>query len=55
MTISNAMHLSAWTDDWVDLPLDDDLFYEKLQEKIANSTFRKDPSAAAVLDVKGTH
>lgn len=55
LTISNAMHLSAWTDDWVDLPLDEDLFYEKLQEKIANSTFRKDPSAAAVLDVKGTH
>lgn len=55
LTLSNAMHLSAWTDDWVDLPLDEDLFYEKLQEKIANSTFRKDPSAAAVLDVKGTH
>jgi len=55
LTISNAMHLSAWTDDWVDLPLDEDLFYEKLQEKIANSTFRKDPAAAAVLDVKGTH
>lgn len=55
LTLSNAMHLSAWTDDWVDLPLDEDLFYDKLQEKIANSTFRKDPSSAAVLDVKGTH
>lgn len=55
LTLSNAMHLSAWTDDWVDLPLDEDLFYEKLQEKIANSTFRKDASSAAVLDVKGTH
>lgn len=25
LTISNAMHLSAWTDDWVDLPLDEEL------------------------------
>ena len=26
LTISNAMHLSAWTDDWVELPIDEDLF-----------------------------
>lgn len=55
LTISNAMHLSAWTDDWVDLPLDEDLFYDKLQERIRNSTFHKETSAQTVLDVKGTH
>ena len=55
LTISNAMHLSAWTEDWVDLPLDEDLFYEKLQEKIRTSVFRKETHAGAVLDVKGTH
>lgn len=55
LTISNAMHLSAWTDDWVDLPLDEDLFYDKLQEKIKNSTFRKETAGGKVLDVSGTH
>lgn len=55
LTISNAMHLSAWTDDWVDLPLDEDLFYEKLQEKIRNSTFSKETESGSVLDVSGTH
>ncbi|MBE9916521.1 Gfo/Idh/MocA family oxidoreductase [Paenibacillus donghaensis] len=55
LTISNAMHLSAWTDDWVNLPLDEDLFYEKLQEKIRSSTFQKEQSVGVVLNVKGTH
>jgi len=38
LTISNAMLLSTWTDDWVELPIDEDLFYEKLQEQISRST-----------------
>jgi len=54
LTISNAMHLSAWTDSWVELPLNDELYYEKLQEKIANSTFKK-PESSVTLNVKGTH
>ena len=34
LSISNAIHLSSWTGgDWVDLPIDGDLFYEKLKEK----------------------
>ncbi|KOP64259.1 oxidoreductase [Bacillus sp. FJAT-18019] len=41
LTLSNAMHLSTWTDNWVDLPLDEDLYYEMLQERIANSSTRK--------------
>lgn len=54
LTLSNAMHLSAWTDNWVDLPIDEDLFYEKLQEKIKNSTVKKE-SSAATLNVEGSH
>lgn len=54
LTLSNAMHLSAWTDRWVELPLDEDLFYEKLKEKIDNSTFKKDVKDVT-LDVSGTH
>jgi predicted dehydrogenase len=38
LTFSNAMLLSTWTDSWVDLPIDEDLFYGKLQEQIKLST-----------------
>ncbi len=54
LTISNAMHLSAWTDGWVELPLDEALFYEKLKEQIVNSTFTK-TSENVTLDVDGTY
>ncbi|GMQ58342.1 Gfo/Idh/MocA family oxidoreductase [Vallitalea sediminicola] len=53
LTISNAMHLSAWTDDWVNLPIDEDLYYSKLQEKIKNSTIVKE-TKNVTLDVDGT-
>lgn len=55
LTISNAMHLSSWTDDWVELPIDEDLFYEMLQERIKNSTYKKKTSENITLDVSGTH
>ncbi len=55
LSISNAIHLSAWTDRWVDLPIDEDLYYEKLQERIRNSTARKVASEGRTLDVKGTN
>ncbi len=54
LTISNAMHLSAWTDSWVDLPIDEELFLSKLQEKIQGSTYKK-TTVAKNLDVRGTH
>jgi len=34
LQISNAMYLSSWIDDWVEIPVDPELFYEKLMEKI---------------------
>lgn len=40
LTLSNAMHLSTWQDDWVELPFNDELYYEKLQEKIKTSSFK---------------
>ncbi|MCG8502050.1 MAG: Gfo/Idh/MocA family oxidoreductase [Firmicutes bacterium] len=54
LSISNAMHLSAWINDWVDLPIDEELFYEKLQERIKNSTYKKNVQGVT-LDVSGTH
>ena len=52
--LSNAMHLSSWTDDWVDIPVDENLFYDKLQEQIKNSTTAKDASVSSVMDVDGS-
>ena len=54
LEIANAMLLSAWTDDWVDIPFDDDLYHKKLQEQIDASTVKKDTSGK-VLDVGGTY
>jgi predicted dehydrogenase len=55
LTLSNAMHLSAWTDNWVDLPIDEELYLTKLQEKIQNSTFKKETVESRVLNTQGTH
>ena len=56
LTLSNAIHLSAWTDSWVDLAhLDEDLFLEKLQERISSSTVRKNVGEVRTLDVHGTN
>ncbi|NLJ74430.1 MAG: Gfo/Idh/MocA family oxidoreductase [Firmicutes bacterium] len=53
LELSNAMHLSAWLDDWVTLPVDEDLFYSKLREKIETSSYKK-TGDSRVLDVEGT-
>ncbi len=53
--LANAMLLSAWTDNWVTIPVDEDLYYAKLQEKIKNSRSAKDATSAQVLNVSGTH
>lgn len=55
LTLSNAMHLSTWIDDWVSLPLDEQLYADMLDERIRSSSFRKDGGASVVLDVSGTH
>ncbi|MFW6162259.1 MAG: Gfo/Idh/MocA family protein [Planctomycetota bacterium] len=53
LQLSNAMLLSAWTDAWVELPVDEDLFYEKLQERIGSSTYEK-KAEGGTMDVDGT-
>lgn len=38
LSISNAIHLSSWHDGaWVELPLDENVFYDALEEKIRQS------------------
>jgi predicted dehydrogenase len=48
--LANAMHLSTWTDSVIELPVDEDLFYDKLQEQIKNSTFEKESSGETYLN-----
>ncbi len=52
--LANAMLLSAWMDGWVDIPVDENLYYEKLQERIRSSTMRKEGTGGATLSVEGT-
>ncbi len=42
LMISNAAFLSSWLGKTVSLPIDEELFYNMLQEKISNSTFVKE-------------
>ncbi len=54
LMLSNAMLLSTWTDDWVELPMDETLFYDKLQDKIRFSRAKKTegPDQIAVIGTK---
>lgn len=56
LTISNAMHYSAWTGKKVDLhQFPHDEFYELLQEKIANSSVVKSIENEKTVDTDGTY
>ncbi|MGI6269131.1 MAG: Gfo/Idh/MocA family protein [Candidatus Howiella sp.] len=55
LTISNAIHLSSWTGKTVELPLDETLFYNLLQERIKTSTYQKPEGCGAVADLDGTY
>jgi len=50
--LSNAMFLAAWTDDWVDIPVDEDLFYDELQKRVKTSKVKD--GAGKTMDVSGT-
>lgn len=51
LTISNAIHYSAFTNKWADVTnFPHDEFYALLQEKIKNSTFKKEVKEQKTLD-----
>ena len=54
LTISNALHLSAWLGKEVTLPLDHELFYSELQKRVATSR-HKEPVAHVVANTEGTY
>ena len=37
LILSNAMHLSSWTGKTIELPFDEDLFYDELMKRVATS------------------
>ena len=45
LTISNAMHLSSWLGKTVEIPFDEDLFYDELMKRVAGT----------VADLSGTY
>ena len=55
LTISNAAFLSSWLNETVTLPIDEDLYYEKLQEKIKNSTHKKVVNEQVESDMSSTY
>ncbi len=54
LTLSNAMHLSAWTGSTVELPFDEDLYYEELMKRVATSR-AKAPVKAVFADTASTY
>lgn len=54
LQISNAIHLSTWTDDWVDIPVDENLYYEQLKNRIDQSNFNKAPATGTTASLEGT-
>ena len=56
LTVSNAIHLSGWTGETVDVKnFPDDRFYEVLQDKIKNSTMVKKDQQVVVEDNSNTY
>lgn len=54
LTISNAMHLSAFTGKSVTLPLDEDLYYEELMKRVKNSR-KKEAVESVISDTNSTY
>ena len=52
--ISNAAHLSSWTNETVTLPIDEDKFYALLMEKAASSKAKENVISKVTEDMSST-
>jgi hypothetical protein len=43
--------LSTWTDEWVNIPVDEERFYEELQKRVSTSKVKE---GGKVMNVDGT-
>ena len=55
LTISNAAFLSSWLDKTIELPIDEDLFYEELKKRIATSKTKDNVVEKVNEDMSGTY
>lgn len=46
LTLSNAAYLSSWTDDWVELPLDEQAFEQRLKQLVQAESSAKEAVAS---------
>lgn len=53
LTLSNAMHLSAWLDKTVDIPFDEDLYLSELNKRRATSRAKEDKGIT--LNTEGSY
>ena len=54
LMLSNAMHLSAWTESKVTLPIDEELYYNELMKRVKTSR-RKTNTVEVVADTANTY
>ncbi len=54
LTLSNAMHLSAFLDKTIELPLDEDVYYEELMKRVKTSR-RKETGKVVFADTSKTY
>ena len=54
LELSNAMHLSSWLEETVELPIDENLFLEKLNALRASSV-KKDTVSEVTFDTQGSY
>ena len=54
LMISNAAHLSSWTNETVALPIDEEKFYSLLMKKVASSKAKEDIVSAVTEDMSST-
>ena len=54
LMISNAAHLSSWTDEVVTLPVDEDVFYAELKKRIDSSKAKTNITETIQDDMSGT-
>ena len=54
VTLANAMHLSTWLNREIELPFDDELFYEELKKRIAVSKPHEITEGGSLANLSGT-
>lgn len=54
LQLSNAMHLSTWLDNWVDIPVDEEVYIEQLEERNKSSVFWTREQTNITLDVNAS-